>query len=293
MLKQTLLGACALPVLAASAGRALAANAPAESPADVGIAPPEGREYGVRLGMASYSIRNLPMDSVIPTAKQLRMANVSLFRLHFPWETATLDECRSLAATFKAAGIAITGSGVINLPNDEAKLRKIFDNAKAAGLATMMCKPALDAFPLLDRLVKEYNQRLAIHNHGPEDEVYPTAASAMKHIDRLDPRIGLCIDVGHSYRASEDPAEAIRRFGPRVHDLHLKDSVAVPGAKRDIPVEGGQGRIDFAGIFRALREIKFTGVATYEYERNTPNPVPGLAESLGYARGVLRMTAAA
>jgi sugar phosphate isomerase/epimerase len=115
----------------------------------------------------------------------------------------------------------------------------------------------------------------------------------MKHIDKLDPRIGLCIDVGHSYRASEDPATAIRSFAARVHDIHMKDSVAVPGAVRDIPVEGGQGRIDFPGIFTALKSIRYNGVVTYEYERNTPNPVPGLAESMGYARGVLKMLASA
>lgn len=291
MLKKALLGSIALPLLGSV--RLSAADAANAAPSDVGVAPPEGREHGLRLGMASYSIRVLPMESVIPTAKTLRMVNVSLFRLHFPWETASVDDCRALGARFKEAGLAITGSGVINLPNDEAKLRKIFDNAKAAGLATMMCKPSIDAFPLIDRLVKEYDQKIAIHNHGPEDEVYPTAASAMKHIDQLDARIGLCIDVGHSYRASEDPATAIRTFAARVHDVHMKDSVAVPGALRDIPVEGGQGRIDFPGIFKALLAIRYNGVVTYEYERNTPNPVPGLAESMGYARGVLKMLASA
>ena len=291
MLKKALLGSIALPLLGSV--RLSAADAANAAPSDVGVAPPEGREHGLRLGMASYSIRVLPMESVIPTAKTLRMANVSLFRLHFPWETASVDDCRALGARFKEAGLAITGSGVINLPNDEAKLRKIFDNAKAAGLATMMCKPSIDAFPLIDRLVKEYDQKIAIHNHGPEDEVYPTAASAMKHIDQLDARIGLCIDVGHSYRASEDPATAIRTFAARVHDIHMKDSVAVPGALRDIPVEGGQGRIDFPGIFKALLAIRYNGVVTYEYERNTPNPVSGLAESMGYARGVLKMLASA
>jgi sugar phosphate isomerase/epimerase len=176
---------------------------------------------------------------------------------------------------------------VVNLPNDEAKCRRAFENVKAAGMTTMVCKPDLAALPLVAKLAKEFDQKLAIHNHGPEDKVYPTPAVAFEAVKGLDSRVGLCIDVGHTVRGGEDAVAAIRKYASRVYDVHLKDSVAVPGAMRDIPIEVGAGRLDIRGTLRALLDIKYDGVVSFEYEKVAGNPVTGLAESIGYVRGVL------
>ncbi len=249
---------------------------------------PDGRENGLRLGVTSYSLRNIPsLDEVLATLQILRISNVALFRAHCNWEAATVDECRAVGDKVKAAGMRLTGSGVVNLPNDEAKCRRAFENVKAAGMSTMVCKPAKDAFPLVEKLVKEFDQKLAIHNHGPEDKEYPTPAVAFEAIKSLDPRIGLCIDVGHTARFGEDPITSIKKYAARIHDVHLKDSVAVVGAQRDVPIEVGAGRLDIRGMLKALLEIKYDGVVTFEYEKAAGNPVTGLAESVGYARGML------
>jgi sugar phosphate isomerase/epimerase len=231
---------------------------------------PGGRENGLRLGIASYSLRNLPLDEAIAVVKVMRISNIALFRLHCNWEAAPIEECRAVGAKLQAAGLALTGSGVVNLPNDEAKCRRAFENVKAAGMTTMVCKPDLAALPLVAKLAKEFDQKLAIHNHGPEDT-----------------RVGLCIDVGHTVRGGEDAVAAIRKYASRVYDVHLKDSVAVPGAMRDIPIEVGAGRLDIRGTLRALLDIKYDGVVSFEYEKVAGNPVTGLAESIGYVRGVL------
>lgn len=278
-LKTAALGAMALPLLNA----ATPAMEPARTSATVSS---DGREHGLRLGVATYSTRHLSADETIATLKVLRIVNAGVFRLHLPW-AGTPDECRAVAQKFQAAGITLTGSGVINLPNDETEARKAFENAKAAGLVTMVCKPEIAALPLVERLAREYDQRLAIHNHGPEDATYPTPKSAYDVIESLDARIGLCVDVGHTLRAGDDPVADIRKYASRLYDVHLKDTVAVEGAKRDVPVEVGTGRVDIRGILRALLDIKYDGVVAFEYEKGAGNPVTGLAESIGYVRGML------
>lgn len=252
----------------------------------------DDREHGLRLGLTSYSTRNLTLDATIETAKVLRLSNLALFRAHHNWETASLDESLAVGEKLRAAGLKLSGSGVVNLPNDETKARKAFENAKAAGMATLVCKPAKDAFPLVEKLAREFDQKLAIHNHGPEDRDYPTPESIWKEVAALDSRIGLCIDVGHTARAGVNPADAIRRYAARLHDVHMKDSAAVVGAQRDVPVEIGTGRLDIRGMLRALREVNYSGVVTFEYEKVANNPVTGLAESVGYVRGMLAALAA-
>jgi sugar phosphate isomerase/epimerase len=275
-LKTVAISALALPLLGTNAFAAEAAG-PAIAPA----------KEKLRLGVASYSTRMMSVDDTLSTLKVLRITNCGLFKTHLPWESATPEEARAIADKFHAAGIALTGSGVINLPNSEAELRKAFENAKAAQLATMVCKPTPDAFPLLEKFVKEYDQRLAIHNHGPEDKLYPSPYDAWKAVQSLDSRIGLCIDVGHAMRANADPAEAIRKCASRLYDLHMKDSNAVPGTIKDIPAEVGAGRMDIKSILTALLAIKYSGVVSFEYEKVSANPVTGLAESVGYVRGML------
>jgi sugar phosphate isomerase/epimerase len=229
----------------------------------------------------------IPLDETIGALKALRIANAGVFRTHCNWETVSVEEARAVGEKFQAAGIAVTGSGVVNLPNDEAKCRKAFENVKAAGMATMICKPDPAVLPLIAKLAREYDQKLAIHNHGPEDKVYPSPTEVWAAIEDLDARIGFCIDVGHAHRAGVDPAEAIRRHAARVYDVHLKDSLAAPGALADIPTEIGTGRLDIRGILRALREIEYRGVVALEYEKGGGNPLIGLSESLGYVRGLL------
>ncbi len=289
-------GLVALPLLARAAAAAEPApkSAKGAAPAPTPYAPadPEGREHGLRLGVASYSLRNLSLDEAIAGVKTMRTSNIALFRLHCNWEAATVDECRAVGEKLKAAGLTLTGSGVVNLTVDEAKTRKAFENVKAAGMRTMVCKPDIAALPLVEKLVKEFDQKLAIHNHGPEDKVYPSPKVIWENIKNLDARIGLCIDVGHTARFGDDVIAAIKAYAPRVYDVHMKDSLAVPGAMRDVPCEVGAGKLDIRGMLKALLEIKYNGVVSFEYEKVAGNPVVGLAESMGYVRGLLRALAA-
>lgn len=274
--------------LAASALRA--SNAPDQPGATHSRPEPSalGLESGLRLGVATRSLHLMPVDDVIKALLALRISNAGVSNNHLPFD-GPIEDVREIAAKFHAAGIAITGSGAIRLPDDDAILRRVFENAKAAELATLVCKPEIAALPKLEKLAREFDQRVAIHNHGPYDKLYATSKEVMQHIHSLDARIGICLDVAHTARAGADPAEHIHKYARRIYDLHLRDSVAEVGARSDIPTEVGAGRLDIPDILRALIAINYRGVVGFEYEKPGGNPLTGLAESVGYVRGVLAL----
>lgn len=240
----------------------------------------------VRLSVATISLRDLSIPAAAAALKQLEIPYVSIYRTHAPFETGTPEACRNAADLFRQAGLRVATTSVVNLTGDETAMRRAFENVRASGIDMMTCRPTTEALPLLGKYVAEFGIRLAIHNHGPEDKLYPSPYEALKAVEALDSRIGLCLDVGHTMRANVDPAEAIRRCAHRLYDLHLKDSVAPPGAE-DIPVEVGRGKMNISAILAATIEVKYQGVVAFEYERLGVNPTIGLAESVGFARGVL------
>jgi sugar phosphate isomerase/epimerase len=250
-------------------------------------APPRrGRSHAFKFGVATISLKDLPVAQVASVLKQLDLGYASLFRTHAYFEKGTAEDCRAAAQALRDGGVTPSATSVVNLNNNEAAARKAFDNTRAAGIPLMICKPTPDSLPLVTRLAKEYDIRLAIHNHGPEDKLYPSPYDAWKVVASLDPQVGLCLDLGHAMRAGADPVEAIHRCAPRIYDVHLKDSLAAPGAE-DIPAIVGRGHMDIRGILAALIEIKYSGVVAFEYEVAAGNPIAGLAESVGYVRGTL------
>jgi sugar phosphate isomerase/epimerase len=236
----------------------------------------------LKLGVASYSLNTLTPEQVIAALKDLDIHYVSLYKTHCPW-AGTAEECRAASRKFQDAGLTVTGSGVIELPNDEAVVRKAFTNAQAAGLPTIVCKPAAAAFPLLEKFVAEFDIKLAIHNHGPEDKLYPGPAEAWKAAQPFDQRIGLCIDVGHAFRAGQDPVAAIRQYRERLYDIHLKD-LTMNAEGKEVPTPVGSGQMDIKGILAALKEIKYSHIVAFEYEKPGGDHVAGLRQSLAYVR---------
>jgi inosose dehydratase len=237
--------------------------------------------HALTLGVASYSLNKLTADQVIAALLELKVQNVSLHKAHIPWD-GTAEECRMVAQKFRDAGLNVEGSGVIDLPNNESLVRKAFENAKAAGLPTMVCTPAIAAFPMVEKFVKEYDIRLAIHNHGPENKTYPGPDEAWKAAEPFDKRIGLCIDVGHSFRAGQDPAVAIRKYHERLYQIHLKDLTLENG--KEVPCVVGKGNMDIKGIIAALKDVGYSHYVDFEYEKSGGDHVEGLRESLAFVR---------
>ena len=236
-----------------------------------------------QLGLASYTTRKFTLEQTIAMANRLDLKNVCLKSFHLPME-ATAAECAEAAKKCKDAGLKLYGGGVITMKT-VAEVNQAFDYAKAAGMEVIVGVPSPEVLPLVDSKVKEYNIKVAIHNHGPGDKMYPTPESAFERVKDLDKRIGLCIDIGHTVRIGGDPIADVERFSDRLHDLHIKD---VSGAmKEGETLEIGRGVIDIPAFLKALIGVGYSGVAAFEYEKDPDDPLAGLAESVGYIRGVL------
>ena len=239
---------------------------------------------GLKAGVASYTLRKLPLDAAIAAIQRVGLSYVSIKDFHLPL-TSTPEERRAVAAKFKAAGITPLSCGNVTMQNDAANVRQAFEYARDTGLPTIVCSPHPDSMPILDAMVKEFDIKLAIHNHGPEDKRFPSPHDVWNAVQKYDPRIGFCIDVGHTARAKVDPAGAIRKYKDRLYDLHFKDiGSTAPDGKT---IECGRGVLDLKSILQATLDVRYPHLFSFEYETDENDPVPGLAESIGYTRGLL------
>jgi sugar phosphate isomerase/epimerase len=245
-----------------------------------------GKPCPIKLGLCSYTFRNFSRAQLIGFMKQLNMTdlNVKDTKDHLPKDAAGEDQAIN---DYKAAGIKLHAAGAIYFPSsDETDIRGKFEYAKRAGIPVIVAgDPTPESLKWIERFVKEYDIKIAIHNHGPEDKFFPSPFDVLKAIKGLDPRIGVCIDVGHAVRANANVVEAIHATGSRLYDMHVKDLSGYTSRENQVAV--GQGVIPFREIFQALAEIKYPGYVDLEYEINADNPMPGVIESFAYMRGVL------
>ena len=240
-----------------------------------------GRGYG--LGLASYTFREFDLDATLAAAKRLQLGRLTLKSVHLPLESSE-SEVKAAAQKIRAAGIDLYGCGVVYMTN-AAEVDRAFVYAGAGGMKVIIGVPEHDLLDRAERRIRETGIQLAIHNHGPDDRLYPTPDSILGRIQGRDSRLGLCLDIGHCLRSGIDPAEAATACGRRLLDVHLKD---VTVATKDwTAVEAGRGVVDLPRFLRILADQDFQGTASFEYEKDGKDPLPGLAESVGYVRGIL------
>ncbi|MDR3773531.1 MAG: sugar phosphate isomerase/epimerase [Terracidiphilus sp.] len=265
---------------------AAACAAPGALPAMADPSQETGKPSPVKLGLASYTFRNFTRAQAIGFMKQLNITalNPKDVKDHLPMNPA--EEAKALA-DYAAAGIALHAAGVIYFPKDEDDdIRTRFEYAKRAGISVIVAgDPAPATLPRLEKFVKQYDIRIAIHNHGPEDKVFPSPLDVLKAVRNLDPRMGCCIDIGHAVRAGTDIVQAIHEVGPRLFNMHVKDLTDFHN--KDGQVAVGAGLMPFREIFAALIKTNYKGYVDLEYEINGDNPMPGVIESFAYMRGVL------
>jgi sugar phosphate isomerase/epimerase len=240
----------------------------------------------IRLGVASYTLRNFSRTQMIGFLKRLNMLalNAKDVKDHLPMEAQ--EEAAALA-DYAAAGIRLHAAGTIYFAKDEdADIRSKFEYCKRAGIAVIVAgDPAPGTLPRMEKFVKEYDIRIAIHNHGPEDKLWPSPLNVLKAVEDMDPRIGCCIDVGHTARAGTDVVQAIHEAGARLFNVHMKDLTNFQSKESQVPV--GDGIMPLKRIFEALIAIRYKGFVDLEYEIHPDDPMPGVISSFAYMRGVL------
>ena len=248
--------------------------------------PPAGEGSAIRLGVASYTFRNFDRAQVTGFLKQLNVLelNAKDVKDHLPMDSQ--QEAAALA-DYAAAGIKLHAAGTIYFPKDEdADIRTKFEYCKRAGIGVIVAgDPAPGTLPRIEKFVKEYDIRLAIHNHGPEDKFWHSPLDILRVLEGTDPRMGCCIDVGHTVRAGTDVLQAIHEVGSRLHNVHMKDLANFQS--KESQVEVGEGLMPVKKIFEALGKIKYKGFVDLEYEIHADDPMPGVIGSLAYMRGVL------
>ncbi len=245
---------------------------------------PAGSLSPIRLGVASYSLRNFDPAHVIDAMKQLRTPLLNLKDTHLPLTPA--DQVAAKAEAYRAAGMKLTAAGTIYfLKDDDDDIRAKFEYVKSAGITLIVGAPTHQTLARVEKFAKQYDVRVAIHNHGPEDKEWPSPLDVLAAVKTMDPRMGCCVDVGHTMRAGTDVVDALRKAGPRLFDIHMKD--LADGKLKESQVAVGEGIMPVREIFQQLITMKYPGNVDLEYEIHADNPLPGMMESFAYMRGVL------
>ncbi|MDQ6902261.1 MAG: sugar phosphate isomerase/epimerase [Bacteroidota bacterium] len=234
------------------------------------------------VGIADYTFVNFDIPQSIQMMQRVDIHNMTIKDFHLPINS-TKEKIDEVVKQYHDAGISIYGVGVIYMKTKEA-IDQAFEYAKNVGVSLIIGVPNHDLIDYSEEKVKAYNIKLAIHNHGPEDKLYPSPNVAYDLVKNKDSRMGLCLDIGHAQRAGVDPAKAVLQYGKRIFDLHIKD---VTKAENDgQAIEAGRGIINFQALVKALRKIKYPGHCGIEFEKDMKDPLPGIAESVGYFKGV-------
>src|SRR5712672_2840112 len=267
----------------------IAAAALAAAPSDVFALTQQhvpAADSPIRFGVASYTFRNFSRAQIIAFLKQLNVLalNAKDVKDHLPSDP---QQQAVAVADYTAAGINLHAAGTIYFPKDEdADIRSKFEYCKRAAIPVIVAgDPAPETLPRIEKFVREYNIRFAIHNHGPEDKIWHSPLDVLKAVKGLDPRIGCCIDVGHTVRAGTDVVQAIHEAGPRLFNIHMKDLTNFQD--KEIQVAVGEGKLPVPKIFQALAAIGYKGFVDLEYEIHPNDPMPGVIASFAYMHGVL------
>lgn len=241
---------------------------------------------GLKIGLASYTLRKYSLDQVIEIMKRLAIKDVCLKNFHLPYDTSP-DGLKSIAEKIKSNGLNLYAAGVIYMKTNE-EVEKYFKYAQNAGIKMIVGAPEHHVLPKVEEMVKATDIKIAIHNHGPEDKIFPSPASIFEKIKNLDARIGLCIDTGHTFRLKQDPAAEFRKYRDRLFDIHLKDLNKQTADAENVEI--GRGEMNISLYVQVLKELKYEGIISVEYQKDAENAAYGLTESVGYLRGILRMS---
>jgi len=265
--------------LSACGGLAAATMLPRANPAVAAHSSP------LHLGIQLYSLRGYPVDEALQHAKDLGFRYVEFYPGMYPI-TSTPEQIAAMNKRLADLGLTMSAHGVHGFGGDAAANRKVFEFAKAAGITILGADPAPEALDSLDDLVREFDIRIAIHNHGPKHR-YNKVVDVLKAIEGRDERIGACADLGHFIRSAEKPTEVIRLLKGRLYGIHLKDFKEMQDKTQGVIL--GRGHLDVPAVFAALEQVGFPadGALSLEYEENPKNPLDDIRECLRVAQDAL------
>lgn len=240
----------------------------------------------LKLGIQLYSLRGYPVQDALKHAKELGFSQVEFYSGMLATD-ASAETIADVKKQVEQLGLQISAHGVNRLSKDAAANRKLFEFAKALGIPTLTADPDPDSFANLDELVKEFDIRIAIHNHGPTHR-FNKVGDVLRAIEGHDARIGACADLGHYIRSGEQPVEVIRALKGRLYGVHLKDFAEMKDKTKGVVL--GKGHLDCEQVFFALQQVGFpaNGALSLEYEENPKNPLAEIQECVSVAKAALK-----
>ena len=257
----------------------------------------EPMPWGIKLGIATYTFREFDRADTIAFIKKLQVPWVSVKQMgvrgKYHWDMkAPAAEQAQAKKDFADAGLKVMSAGNTDMKELTADgLRPLFEWAKAGGVPMLVAAPVHENIGVIEQLIKQYDIKVAIHNHGPEDKNFPTPESVLEVVKGRDPRFGLCMDVGHSARTGTDVVKAIAEAGSRLLDMHVKDLAQFKDTPekqaKNSQCDVGEGIMPFPQIFKQLKKMNYQGCVNLEYEINGKDPMVGVQKSFSYMRGVL------
>ena len=240
-----------------------------------------------KVSMAGYSFLRFDLDKTLAMMKRINVNYLCIKDFHLKL-TATQEECDTFHEKLKSNGVTGYAVGPIYMDKSQSQIDSAFEYAKRAGVKMIVGIPKYEDLPYVDKKVKEYNFTYAIHNHGPDNPLYPNAKDIWDNVKNLDPRIGICFDIGHNARDGYDPVEDLEKYHTRIFDIHIKD--VTEASKKGSTCEMGRGILDIPAFIKMLREVQYAGACSLEFEKNMDDPLAGIAESIGYFKGVMDAT---
>lgn len=264
------------------ASSALALGAVAPAMAHENASTPKAKEDLFKLGIAGYSFVHFKLDQALEMMRKVDVHYLCIKDFYLPFNS-TDEQIAAFHATLKASNVTGYAVGPIYMKTTQ-EIDNGFEYAKRVGVKLIVGVPNEELLPYIDKKVKEYDMRYAIHIHGPDIKLWPNASSVIDAVKNLDPRMGLCFDMGHDARFGDDPIADLKKYADRIFDIHLKNVTAA--SKEGKTCELGRGIIDVPAFVAMLRKIKYSGSCSLEYEKDMKDPLAGIAESVGYFKGV-------
>ncbi len=247
-------------------------------------APETGEKF--RLGMAGYTFNKFDIDKTLEVMQRVDVHYLCIKDFHLPL-ASTEAQIAAFQAKLASKGVTGYAVGPIYMRSEE-EIDQAFAYASRVGVKLVVGVPDYDLLPYVEKKVQEYGFHYAIHLHGPDMPLYPDADDVWKNVKDLDPRIGMCLDIGHDTRNGKDPVADLKKYRSRVFDIHIKDVTGI--TKLGYSLEIGRGVIDIPAFVKMLRKVGYTGVCSLEHEKDMTDPYMGIAESIGYFRGVVAST---
>jgi hypothetical protein len=262
-----------------------AAAVPGLANASVSMSEGKKSKFDFELGVASYTLRKFTTEQALDMTLRCGINRITFKSMHLPLDSgaATINSTLKLC---EKKGVALYGAGVITMKTKE-DADQAFEYAKMAGLDMIIGVPRPPVLEYVEKLVKEYDIKMAIHNHGPGDDFYPSAESINDKIKNMDKRMGMCLDIGHTQRIDRDPIQDFKDYFDRIFDVHIKDVYPTEDHPEGTTCIMGRGKIDLVNFLKTVIDSGYNGTLALEYEADADAPLPGMMESFGFVKGVL------